>query len=166
VFIGLGNTLENVVVGFGDAEDCGLWVRNPPRSCQQYDLLIMAPRKSQPTMSSPHQQVEVSQESVAHESNAATSRRRAEERHAFLALLDGLCQGFCQMLGLRTYIVHVLLECCIGSSASQIRLDVVMESDIQAELAVWSEQPASSHHQSCTACDRRGMHSHDTLPRH
>jgi len=85
---------------------------------------------------------------VAHESNATTSRRCAEERNAFVTLFDQFRISLRQTLRLLPYTVHVLLESCKSSSASQIWSDIVVKSNVQAELTIRREHPASSQHQA------------------
>jgi hypothetical protein len=76
---------------------------------------------------------------VSHKSNTTTSRRCAEERNLFVAVLNDLCVRLCQMGRLLTYTVHVLLECCEGGSASQICSEVVVKPNVQAQLTVRCE---------------------------
>jgi hypothetical protein len=90
---------------------------------------------------------------MSHEGNTPTSRRCTEERNLFVAVLNDLCVRLCQMTRLLAYTVHVLLECCVGGVASQIRSDIVVKPNVQAQLTIRREQPASSQHQSANAHD-------------
>ena len=91
------------------------------------------------TMNSQRPQIKVPQKGMAHKSNTATSRRRAEERNALVALLDDIRVHFCKKLRLSTYTIHVLLECGVDGSASQIRSNIVVQSNVQAQLTIWRE---------------------------